>query len=205
VLKEKGAAEPKCWKDLPDPAYRGLIQVSNPNTAGTGYTVVATLVQIFGEEDAFKLMKEMHRNVAEYTRSGVAPRIAVGRGDAAIGIQFMHDLVEFTKQGAPIKIVAPCEGTGYEIGGLSLIKRAGRRAEAIEFIDWALSPEAQAIAFRVGAFSMPSNTRTPLVKEVPDPKTVKLIRYDVAKYGSPAVRDPLIARWTKEIFALPRR
>lgn len=205
VLQQKNAPIPKCWKDLANPAYRGLIQVANPNTSGTAYTMIATLVQLFGEEEAFKLMRDFHRNVAEYTRSGVAPRIALGQGEIGIGIQFMHDLVEFKKQGFPIEIVGPCEGTGYEIGGLSLVRGAKNKANAQAFMDWAVSPDAQQLAFRVGAFSLPSNTKTPLVADVPNPKDFKLIVYDAKKFGDPDLRDRLIGRWTREIFPLPRR
>lgn len=205
VFKERNLPAVKCWKDLANPVYKGLIQTANPNTSGTAYTLIATLVTLFGEEEAYKLMKEMHRNVSEYTRSGVAPRIALGKGEIAIGIQFMHDMVDYQKQGFPIEIVSPCEGTGYEIGGLSLIRKAKNRTEALAFMDWASSPEGQSINFKVGAYSLPSNRKTPLVPEVPDPKDFKLINYDAKKFGDPDYRDRLIGRWTREVFPLPRR
>lgn len=205
VLQDRGAPVPRCWKDLANPAYRGLIQVSNPNTSGTSYTMIATLVQLFGEEEAFNVMRGFHRNVAEYTRSGVAPRIALGRGEIGIGIQFMHDLVEFKKQGFPIEIVAPCEGTGYEIGGLSLVRGAKNKANGQAFMDWAISPAGQAVGFRSGIFSLPSNTKTTLVADIPDPKNFKLINYDAKKFGDPDLRTRLITKWTREIFPLPRR
>ncbi len=205
VLQDRGAPAPKCWKDLPNQAYRGLIQVSNPNTSGTAYTQIATLVQLFGEEEAYNLMKSYHRNVSEYTRSGVAPRIALGRGEIGIGIQFIHDLVEFQKQGFPIEIVAPCEGTGYEIGGLSLVRGAKNKANAQAFMDWATSPAGQTVGLRAGIFSLPSNSKTPLVEGIPDPKNFKLINYDAKKYGDPELRTRLITRWTREVFPLPRR
>lgn len=205
VLQERNLPAPKCWKDLANPAYRNLIQVANPNTSGTAYTMIATLVQLFGEEEAFKLMRDFHRNVAEYTRSGVAPRIALGRGEIAIGIQFVHDLIEFQNQGFPIQIVGPCEGTGYEIGGLSLVRKARNPAEGKAFMDWAVSPQGQSLAFTVGAYSLPSNLKTPLNKNVADPKDFNLIVYDAKKFGDPSLRERLIGRWTREIFPLPRR
>ncbi|MDX2008448.1 MAG: ABC transporter substrate-binding protein [Meiothermus sp.] len=205
VLQERGAPMPKCWRDLSNQAYRGLIQVANPNTSGTAYTMIATLVQLFGEDEAFTLMRNFHRNVAEYTRSGVAPRIALGRGEIGIGIQFMHDLVEFKKQGFPIEIVAPCEGTGYEIGGISLVRGAKNKANGQAFMEWAVSPAGQAVGFRAGIFSLPSNTKTTLVEGVPDPKDFKLINYDAKKFGDPDLRTRLITKWTREIFPLPRR
>jgi iron(III) transport system substrate-binding protein len=204
VFKTKNLPPPKCFKDLANPAYKGLIQIANPNTSGTAYTFITTLITLLGEEPAFKLMASMHPNVSEYTRSGVAPRVALGNGSAGIGIQFMHDLVEFKKQGFPIQVVAPCEGTGYEIGGLSLIKNARNLETARQFMDWAVSPTAQQIAFKTGAYSLPSNSKTPLDDDVPNPKDFKLVNLDLKKWGDPKVRDPLIKRWTADIFPLPR-
>ena len=81
VLEEKGLPAPACWKDLADPAYRGEIQIANPNSSGTAYTTLATLVQIFGEDEAFELLKAMHQNVNQYTQSGSAPIKAAARGE----------------------------------------------------------------------------------------------------------------------------
>ena len=48
-LKKKGIAEPKCWSDLTKPEFKDEIQVANPNSSGTSYTMLATLVQLMGE------------------------------------------------------------------------------------------------------------------------------------------------------------
>ena len=204
VFKAKNLPPLKCFKDLANPAYKGLIQIANPNTSGTAYVFMTTLISLFGEEAAFKLMANIHPNVSEYTRSGVAPRVALGNGSAGIGIQFMHDLIEFKKQGFPIQVIAPCEGTGYEIGGLSLIKGTRNLENAKLFMDWAVSPAAQALGAKAGAFSLPSNVKTPIDDDTPNPKDFKLVTLDAKKWGNPAVRDPLIKRWTSEIFPLPR-
>ena len=116
LLAEKGMTAPECWKDLTKEKYRGEIQIANPNSSGTSYTTLATLVQIFGEEDAFDLLKAMHANINQYTKSGSAPIKATARGETTIGITFMHDMVTQVVNGFPVEIVAPCEGTGFEIG-----------------------------------------------------------------------------------------
>lgn len=204
ALTKKNAPIPQCWKDLANPAYRGLIQVANPGTSGTAYTFLATLVQLFGEDDTFKFLAAMHKNVSAYTYSGVAPRTALSRGVAGIGILFMQDMVEYQKQGYPIEIISPCEGTGYAVGGLSLVYKAPHPLEALEFINWAVTPEAQVLAFKAGFFALPSNTATPLAPGVPNPQGFKLIEFDAKKFASPEVKGRLIERWTKRIFSLPR-
>ena len=40
--------------------------------------------------------------------------------------------------------------------------------------------------------------------DVPEFEEANLINYDFAKYGTPAVRDGLIKRWTEQVFPLPK-
>ncbi|HEX7005464.1 MAG TPA: ABC transporter substrate-binding protein [Trueperaceae bacterium] len=205
VLEEEGLEVPRCWEDLTDPGFKNLLAMPDPNSSGTAYTIIATLVQIMGEEQAFEYLAALHQNIQQYTRSGSAPGQLAGRGDVAVAIQFMHDGVKFAQEGFPVTTVAPCEGTGYEIGGLSLIANAPHRDAAIEFIEWALTPEAQTIAAQQGnSFQIQSNQATPVHPASPQLSEINLIDYDFEKYGSPEVRDSLVQRWTNEIFPLPR-
>ncbi len=200
-----GRPLPQSWEDLTDPQYKGLIAMPDPNSSGTAYTIIATLVQIFGEDRAFEILEGLHANIAQYTSSGSAPGQLAGRGEVAIAVQFMHDGVKFALQGFPLTVYAPSEGTGYEIGGLSLIANAPNRDAAIQFIEWALTPEAQVIAAEQGdSFQLPSNASTPVPESSPNLDDIDLIDYDFERFGSPEVRDALVSRWTNEIFPLPR-
>lgn len=205
LLKEKGLPVPRTWKDLADPRYRGLVAYPNPNTSGTGYTMLATLIQLYGEQSAFDLLKQIHRNVAQYTRSGADPGQLTGRGEVAIGITFIHDAVDQLLKGFPITYNASSDGTGYEIGGLSLIKNTPNRANAVVFIEWALTPDAQRLAAEQGqSYQIPSNSKTPVPGIAPRFQDFRVIKYDFLKYGSAAVRDGLVKKWTAEVFPLPR-
>src|SRR4029078_1736877 len=86
--------------------------------------------------------------------------------------------------GAPLKIVSPCEGTGYEIGSMSIIKGARNMDNAKKFYDWALSADAQKIAAQTKQFQLPSNKSAPQPPEAPRFADMKLIDYDQMKYGS---------------------
>lgn len=205
VVEEMGLDVPMTWADLMDEQYRGLIAMPDPNSSGTAYTIIATLVQIYGEEEAFAMLEAIHQNIAQYTSSGSAPGQLAGRGEVAIAIQFMHDGVKFAEQGFPLQVIAPADGTGYEIGGISLIANAPNREAAIDFIEWALTPEAQMIAAAQGdSFQVQSNSLTPVSPLAPDLDSINLIDYDFDRFGTPEVRDELVGRWTNEIFTLPR-
>ena len=204
LLKEKNLPVPETWKDLGDPKYKGLVAMPNPNTSGTGYVLMTTIVQIYGDDPGFELLKAIHKNVAQYTRSGGDPSLLAGRGEVAIGVSFANDVVERGRKGFPIRFLAPKDGIGYEIGALSLVQGATNRESALRLIDWALDPENQKLGPQNGEVSIQSHSRTPIDPDVPRFEDVKLIAYDFGKYGTPAVRDGLIKRWTEQVFPLPR-
>jgi len=204
-LKKKGIAPPKCWADLLKPEFKDEVQVANPNSSGTSYTMLATLVQIMGEDKAFDYLKALHKNVNQYTKSGAAPARAAATGESLVGITFQHDAVEQVVQGAPLKIVSPCEGTGYEIGSMSIIKGAKNMENAKKWYEWALTPEAQSIGPQNKvSYQLPSNKNTPIPPQAPKFTDIKLINYDFAKYGSSAERTRLLQRWDKEVSTLPK-
>ncbi|MBI3452645.1 MAG: ABC transporter substrate-binding protein [Rhodospirillales bacterium] len=204
ILKRKNLPEPKCWADLLASGLRDEVQVADPNSSGTSYTMLATVVQLMGEDKGFEYLKQLHRNINQYTKSGAAPAKATSLGETLVGITFMHDMVTMAVQGGPVKVVAPCEGTGYEIGSMSIIKGARNLDSAKAWYDWALSPEAQALGAEAKSFQVPSNKGSPVPPQAPRLADVKLINYDFAKYGSSAERSRLLSKWDREVKTLPK-
>ena len=204
LLEANNLPEPGCWKDLLKPEYKGHVQMANPNSSGTAYTTLASMVQIFGEDEGFEFMKGLHSNINQYTKSGSAPIKAAGRGENTIGIVFMHDAVKQAVSGFPVKVVAPCEGTGYEIGSMSIVDGARNMDEAKAFYDWALTAEAQNLALEVNAFQVPSNTGAKTSPSAPDMSSIKLIDYNFKKYGSSSERKRLLKKWDDDVSVLPQ-
>ncbi|TWG65888.1 ABC transporter substrate-binding protein [Aminobacter sp. J44] len=201
ILGKKNIKEPACWADLLAPELKGEIQMANPNSSGTAYTALASLVQIMGEDPAFDYLKKLNENISQYTKSGSAPVKAAGRGETALGIVFLHDAVAQTVEGFPVKSVAPCEGTGYEIGSMSIIKGARNMDNAKKWYDWALKPETQSLMREAKSFQLPSNKNAEVPKEAPRFEDIKLIDYDFVTYGDPEKRKSLLERWDREIGA----
>ena len=204
LLAKKKLAVPKSWADLLKPEYKGDIQVANPGSSGTAYTMVATLVQLMGEDKAFDYLKGLHRNVSQYTRSGTGPIKAVARGETAVSISFVHDGPGEKMNGFPVETITPLEGTGAEIGSMSIIKGARNLEAAKKFYEWALTPAAQEMAAAAKQFQLPSNKNARNDPRIPDFKKIKFINYDYAKYGASAERRRLIAKWEKDVNSLPR-
>ena len=204
LLAKKKLSPPKTWADLLKPEYKGDIQVANPASSGTAYTMIATLVQLMGEDKAFDYLKGLHRNVSQYTRSGTGPIKAVARGETAVSISFVHDGPGEKMQGFPVETVTPADGTGAEIGSMSIVKGARNLETAKQFYEWALTPAAQEMAAAAKQFQVPSNKAAKVDKNVPDFRLIKFINYDYAKYGASAERRRLISKWEKEVNSLPR-
>ncbi len=204
LLKKKNMPVPQTWADLLKPIYKGEIQVANPASSGTAYTMIATLVQLMGEDKAFEYMKRLHKNISQYTRSGTGPIKAAARGETTIAICFIHDAPGEAMQGFPVLALTPKDGTGAEIGSISIVKGAKNLEAAKRFYEWALTPAAQELGAAAKQFQVPSNKATKVDARVPDFKKIKFINYDYAKYGASAERRRLISRWEKEVNSLPR-
>jgi iron(III) transport system substrate-binding protein len=205
LLARKGLSPPTSWADLLKPAYKGEIQMATPQASATAYAVVATLVQLMGEDKAFDYMKALHANINAYARSGTGPIKAVARGETAISLSFAHDAVAERNAGFPVTYTIPSEGTGHEIGSVSIIKGARNLDAAKAFYEWALTAPAQQLGFlAAGQLQTPSNRSVPLPPGAPDLGAIKLIDYDFAKYGKAAERRRLIERWDREVGALPK-
>ena len=205
LLAKKGLPAPKSWMDLTKPIYKGEIQVANPNSSGTAYTTLATILQIFGEDKGWDYMKALHLNINTYTKSGSAPIKATGRGENLIGICFQHDGVKQTKKGLPVVTVSPAEGTGYEVGSMSIIAGARNMEEAKKFYDWALSPEIQTMVFTSGkSLQVPANTKAQADPDAPDLSTINLIDYNFKVYGDKSTRAKLLSKWDNDVSVIPR-
>jgi iron(III) transport system substrate-binding protein len=204
LLAKKKMDVPRSWADLLKPQYKGEIQVANPASSGTAYTMIATLVQLMGEDRAFDYLKALHQNVSTYTRSGTAPIKAAARGETAVSISFVHDGPQEKMAGFPLETITPSEGTGAEIGSMSIVKGAKNLEAARKFYDWALTAQAQQFGAATRQYQLPSNKSTPVDPHVPDFKKIKLIRYDYAKYGASSERKRLIARWEQDVGSQPK-
>ncbi|WGE89348.1 ABC transporter substrate-binding protein [Actinobacillus arthritidis] len=200
-LKKLGIEKmPQCWNDLTDPKLKGEIQIADPQSSGTAYTAIATFAQLWGEDKAFDYFKHLHPNISQYTKSGITPARNAARGETTVGIGFLHDYALEKEQGAPLEMVVPCEGTGYELGGVSILKGARNLDNAKLFVDFALSKEGQETAWKKGqALQTLTNTTAEQSPLAFDLTKLKLIDYNFEKYGASDERKRLINKWVDEV------
>ncbi|MEO8344235.1 MAG: ABC transporter substrate-binding protein [Betaproteobacteria bacterium] len=199
ILKQKELSPPRCWSDLVLPAYGKEVELANPVTSGTGYTILATLVALYGEDGAFEYLKKLRPNVVRFTQSGTAQGPSVARGEVGVGVSFVHEFITQQLAGFDVNITIPCEGTGDALGGMAILSGAPHPDEARAFYDWALTKSAQELANRTKNLLIPAHAKAEIRREAAAFANVKTVDVDPAKFGDPEMRRRLLARWQKEI------
>ncbi len=192
-----GVEPPRSWDDLLKPEFTGQIMVAHPSSSGTSYTAICTILQLKGEEEGWKFINDYAGQVLQFTKSGAAPAKFVGQGEAAVGIVFSHDIVAEIEKGSPLVLTFPEEGTGYEIGGMGIIKGAAHLDAAKKWFDWALEPATQELGPKYEAYQAPTvKGATPSRPELLE---VNLIDYDFDYCGSN--KTAFVDRFTNEVAA----
>ncbi len=190
-----GLAAPTSWDDLLKPEFKGQLMVAHPSSSGTSYTALCTVLQMKGEDAGWQFLRDYAGQVNQFTKSGSAPARFVGQGEAAVGIVFSHDIVAQIQDGAPLVLTFPAEGTGYEIGGMGIIKGAAHLDAAQKWFDWALEPATQELGPKYNAFQAP--TVNGASASMPELLDVNLIDYDFQYCGEN--KSAFIDRFTNEI------
>jgi len=153
-LDRMGLEAPQTWDDLLKEEYKGLIWLSNYNTAGTAKLVVNTILQMKGHDEGIKYLVALDKNIQVYTKSGSGPSKNVGTGECVIGIGFLHDgVTQIVDNGYEnIQLIIPQDGTTCEIGPVAIFKGAKHPNAAKLFMEYALSPECVNMAANYGSY-----------------------------------------------------
>lgn len=191
-----GVEAPTSWDDLLKPEFTDQVMVAHPSTSGTSYTAMCTILQMRGEEAGWQYLQQYAAQMASFTKSGAAPAKFVGQGEAAVAIVFSHDIVnEIENNSLPLVLTFPEEGTGYEIGGMGILKGAVHMQAARLWYDWAISPEGQALGPIYHAYQAPTVNGVELSH--PELMEANLIDYDFQWCGEN--KTTFVDKFTNEI------
>ena len=192
--KLSGVKAPTAWKDLLNPAYKGKLVMPHPASSGTGYLMVGAWLQMWGEAEAWKFMDALHENIAVYTHSGSAPCVQAARGERVAGIALdMRGASEKTK-GAPLEVIIPDEGTGWEMEATGIVKGTKNLEAAKKLADWSSSLKANELYGKYYAI-----VANPQVKSMPAnyPADGEKLMAKMDVEWMAKNRERILAEWTK--------
>ncbi len=192
--QKKGIPKPESWKDLTKPVYKGQITMPNPASSGTGYFDVTAWLQLFGEAEGWKFMDALHENIAQYTHSGSKPCRQSGAGEFVVGISFEYRANDVKKKGAPVDIVFPKEGLGWDIEASGIMKSTKKMDAAKKLMDWVATKEAnEAYSRNFAIVAMPGVASK--LDHIPADLEKYLVKNDFSFAAKN--RDKILTEWQK--------
>lgn len=174
---KKNLPEPKTWKDLLNPIYKDQIVMPNPSSSGTGYLNVIGWMSMFGENETWDYMDGLHDNVAQYTHSGSKPCNMAATGEYPIGISFEYRGHSNKKRGAPINLLFPQEGLGWDVEAFAIMEGTDNLEAAKKLADWASSTDAMKLYAKNFAITGEPNV-APRLENIPDDYEARLVEID---------------------------
>jgi len=199
-LKKKNLPMPTSWKDLLNPVYKGELIMPNPNSSGTGYLQIASILQGLGEEKGWAFLKALDPNMGQYIKSGSKPCKLTRAGEYSVGASFAFIAMKSIKEGYPIKMVIPSEGAGYELEASALMASSKNKADAKKFLDWTLSPSA---AKQYGKFkaivTIPGTKLSEDAKAAGLPADVSKVLYKMDFAESAKNRSRILKTWREKL------
>lgn len=192
--QKQGLPKPTSWQDLTNPIYKGKITMPHPASSGTGYLDVSAWLQMWGEKDGWKYMDGLDKNIAQYVHSGSKPCVQAGNGEFPIGISFEFRGHQVQKSGAPVDLIFPKEGLGWDIEATGVMKASKKPAQAKRFADWMASRDANEITSKWWAVVAYPGVAKPLEGIPPDlEKLLAKNNFDWAAEN----RARILAEWSK--------
>jgi iron(III) transport system substrate-binding protein len=196
--KKRNLPKPESWQDLTKPIYKGQIVMPNPASSGTGYFDVAAWLTLFGEKNGWAYMDKLHENMAMYTHSGSKPCNQAATGEFVMGISFEYRGNTNKAKGAPIDLVFPKEGLGWDLEAFAIHKGTKKLAAAKKLADWASSKNAMKLYGKNFAITAQPGVAEPLAN-VPKDYEARLVKMDFA--WSAKNRERILAEWNKRYNA----
>jgi iron(III) transport system substrate-binding protein len=196
--QKKNLPKPTSWKDLVKPVYKGAIVMPNPASSGTGFLDVTSWLQLFGEAEGWKYMDALHQNIGVYTHSGSKPCTMAGAGEYPVGVSFEFRAARQKKQGAPIDIVFPVEGSGWDMEATAIVKGTKNLEAAKTLVDWSVSDKAMRL-YNEGYAVVAILSMSKPIEFVPDNMLTHMIKNDFQ--WAALNRAKILAEWEKRYGA----
>jgi iron(III) transport system substrate-binding protein len=139
-------------------------------------------------------MDALHENIAQYTHSGSKPCNMAASGEFVAGISFEYRANSNKAKGAPIDLVFPKEGLGWDLEAFAIHKGTKKLEAAKKLADWASSKDAMVLYGKNFAITAMPGVAAPLAN-IPADYESRLVKMDFAVTA--ASRERVLAEWTR--------
>jgi iron(III) transport system substrate-binding protein len=173
-------AGPTSWADLLDPKWKGKIAFTDPANSGSAYSTLTMLNELWGSGDkGWDKVSQLLANTKVLNRSSLVFQ-GVGNGEFALGISLEYAGYLWAKNGAPVKVVYPKDGTIPQMEGVAIIKSGPNAEAAKKFVDYVTRKDVRekilGFAFRRAARTDLDLPRLP--GGMPQLSALKILDYD---------------------------
>ena len=135
---------PKGWENLlKSPRFKGQIAFADPLNSGTGYTVLATLLQLTGENSEELIPGLLTQLNGKVLNSSGEVIPGVDNGTFLVGITLEETARQYMSEDNNISICYPQEGTSAVPDGCAIVKGAPHTYNAGLFIDFVTGRDTQ--------------------------------------------------------------
>ena len=166
----KAQDEPRSWRDLLDPKWKGKMLIDNPQVNGQGSYTLGVLLEKLGRDFIEKLLAQDFV-VSSQTPVGLR-RVGQGEFPLYVGLPF-GNLVSL--QGLPVKGILPEEGAPYTARVVGLVARPPHPNAAHLFMNYLLSDAVQTASIAQGSQSVTGRTSEDVPANMKGLMNVKLL------------------------------
>lgn len=166
---------PTTWADLASEDQL-RIGITDFLAADAAANLLYSLVSANGETNTLDLLRKLHPKVVQYAKFLSTPARMAGMGEVDVAIAVQSESIRYVRDGFPINIIYPEDGTAYFLTGAAIVSGTSHMAEAKQFIDWLLQDNAQAVLQQNKFFFVPANQSTTAYKTFTN-KNIKLLEH----------------------------
>jgi iron(III) transport system substrate-binding protein len=192
--KKRNIPAPTSWADLARAEYQGQVVMPNPASSGTGFLMVSGWLQMMGADKAWTFMDGLDKNIAAYTHSGSKPCKQAAAGEFVVGLSFDYRGNASKRDGAPIDVILPKEGLGWDMEASGILVTTKKLEAAKKLLDWSVTRQANELYAKNFAVVAIPGIQAKLEFIAGDVEA-QLARNDFAKAA--AQRDTILAEWTR--------
>lgn len=204
-LEEELGLDIRSYEDLLNPALKGKIVISDPNSSSAAWNNLCNIMSVFGvdTDEAWAYIDKLLENMVVVEKSSVCFN-AVNDGEYVVGLTYEDGAIKLNQNGSTVTEVRyPAEGTSASAFGMAVVKNAPHMAAAKAFVNFCCSPEGQSAiaAYQEGTLRWTNaNYTSPDNAWLKDSSEITWVIRPVAELTEQ--KDALLTTWNEHLASI---